>query len=104
MILCSVNHFCVDVFDYCPAGRSNDEPVLVSWQGQPDSWRIVCLIILLSVRGGKINMGPFPGKFVTVPVVLKYCPIGRYGQFQASSFFVAIPSLLKLNTFFPHLI
>ena len=29
------------------------------------------LIILHVVNGGKINMGPHPGKFVTVPVALK---------------------------------
>ena len=33
--------FCVQltlyVLAHCPAGRSNDNPVLVSWQGKPDS-------------------------------------------------------------------
>ena len=29
-------------------------------------------VILLAVRGGKINMGPLPAKFVTVPVALKF--------------------------------
>ena len=25
------------ILDYCPVGRSNDDPILVSWQEQPDS-------------------------------------------------------------------
>ena len=29
--------FSTYVLDHCPAGRSNDDPVLISWQGQPDS-------------------------------------------------------------------
>ena len=38
-ILCSGNHFCVDldVLDHCSTGSSNDDPVLISWQEQPDS-------------------------------------------------------------------
>ena len=40
MILGIVNHFCVDLdicLYHCPAGRSNDDPVLVYWQGLSNS-------------------------------------------------------------------
>ena len=37
-------------------------------------WDFFCLI-LLAVRGGKINMVPLPGKFVMVPVALNFLRI-----------------------------
>ena len=52
-------------------------------------------IFLIAVRGGKINMGPLSGKFVSSCVELfsKYCPGGRYWHFQVSSYFFYCDSL-----------
>ena len=32
-------------------------------------------LILLAVHGGKIHMGPLPGKFITIPVALNFLGI-----------------------------
>ena len=44
------------------------------------------LIILFTVHGGKINRGPLPGKFVTVPVALNFLSIGLTVDFQVSCY------------------
>ena len=55
------------------------------------------LIILFAVHGGKINMGPLLGKFVTLKTLtlqlFNYCPNNIHGHFQVSSYFFYSHSL-----------
>ena len=56
-----------------------------------DPWGLSFLVTHLTGHGGKINMGPLSGKFVTVPVALNILTIALtvdLGHFQASSYFL----------------
>ena len=76
-------------------------------------WNFWHLLLFLSSSslcvGGKINMDPLPGKFLTVPVALnflKHCPNGRYGHFKVKQIFYYCHSHALWNSthLFPHLI